>query len=148
MTREEFIKILEEEGYFYEIVGDKIVVNHKGDVDLESLKTLPPGVEFKNGRNVWLNSLKTLHPDVVFNNGGGVYLDSLKTLPPGVEFNNAGDVYLESLKTLPSDVAFNNEGDVNLRSLVGVWFHGWDGNIEGVDSKILLNSMISKGVFI
>jgi hypothetical protein len=34
-----------------------------------------------------------------------------------------------------------------LKSLIGGWFSQWKGNIEGVDSKRLLNFMISKGVF-
>jgi hypothetical protein len=47
---------------------------------------------------------------------------------------------------------FSNEGDVKLDSLIGGsipygWFSKWKGNIEGIDSKRLLNSMISKGVF-
>ena len=78
MTREEFIKVLDEKGYSYKIKGDKIVVTHKGYVNLKSITSLPPGVEF--------------------NNKGTVYLDSLKSLPPGVEFNNKGElVNLSSL---------------------------------------------------
>ncbi len=87
MTQEEFIKVLEEEGYSYEIEGDNIVVLERGGVDLDSLKSLPPGVEFRNG------------------------------------------------------------DDVNLYSIIGGWFFEWKGNIEDIDSKSLLNLMISKGVF-
>lgn len=108
MTQEEFIKQLDFENYSYEIEGDRIIVTYKGSVRLDSLKTLPPGVEFKNGGDVWL--------------------DSLKTLPPGVEFRNGGSVYLDSL--------------------IGGWFGDWKGNIEGIDSKRLLNVMIKQGVFI
>ncbi len=135
MTREKFIKVLEKKRYYYEIEGDKIIVTDRGYVNLRSLKTLPPGVEFKNGCNVWL--------------------DKLETLPPGVEFNNyswiphnGGNVYLMSLKTIPPGVEFNNVGDVNLESLIGGYLHKWNGNIEGIDSNMLLNSMISKGMFI
>ena len=74
MKQEEFIKVLDEKRYPYEIEGNKIVVTHKGFVDLRSLTSLPPGVEFKNR--------------------GFVDLESLTSLPPGVEFNNGGDVYL------------------------------------------------------
>jgi hypothetical protein len=88
MTNEEFIKILDKKGYSYEIEGDKIIVTHDWDVYLESLTSIPPGVEFKNG------------------------------------------------------------GGVHLGSLVSGWFEDWSGNIEGIDSKRLLNVMISKGVFI
>ena len=82
MTREEFIEILDEKGYSYEIVGDKIVVTYNawgyyGDVGLDSLTSLPPSVQFNNERDV--------------------YLASLKALPPGVEFNNEGNVFLKSL---------------------------------------------------
>ena len=77
MTREEFIKVLDESGYSYEIEGDLIIVTHNGYVDLRSLTSLPPGVEFKNG--------------------GDVYLESLTSISPGVEFRNEDRVYLESL---------------------------------------------------
>ena len=128
MTQEEFIKVLDKKEYSYEIEGDKIVV--------------------KYFYGLWLNSLETLPHDVEFNNGGDVYLDSLKTLPPGVEFNNGGDVRLVSLKTLPPGVEFNNGGDVYLDDIIGGYFDEWKGNIEGIDSKRLLNVMIKQGVFI
>ena len=108
MTREEFIKVLDEEGYSYEIEGDKIVVTYGYGVDLSALTSIPPGVEFKNG--------------------GYVDLESLTSLPPGVEFKNGEDVYLGLL--------------------IGRWFDEWQGNIEGIDSKRLLNVMIKQGVFI
>jgi hypothetical protein len=48
-------------------------------------------------------------------------------------------------------VEFRNGGDVSLDSLIGGWSHNWEGNMRGIergiDSKRLLNSMISKGVF-
>ena len=57
------------------------------------------------------------------------------------------DVDLRALTTLPDDVKFENNGDVWLDSLVGGWFDEWKGNIEGIDSTKLLNSMIKKGIF-
>ena len=128
MTQEEFIEVLDNEGYSYEIEGDKIVVNHKRHVYLGSLTSLPPGVEFRNKGDVYLNSLTSLPPGAEFRNKGGVGLSQLKTLPPGAEFRNEGNVYLDSL--------------------VGRRFSDWNGNIDGIDSKRLLNLMISKGVFI
>jgi hypothetical protein len=44
-------------------------------------------------------------------------------------------------------VVFENGGDVYLGSLIGGWLDDWNGNIEGIDSNRLLNSMINKGVF-
>jgi hypothetical protein len=127
MTREEFIAILDEKRYSYKIEGDKIIVTYRGYVDLEDLTSLPPGVVFNNGGDVWLTYLNSLPPGVGFKNGGNVYLDSLTSLPPSVEFKNGVDVYL--------------------RSLTGGYFSERKGNIEGIDPKRLLNFMISKGVF-
>jgi hypothetical protein len=64
----------------------------------------------------------------VFKNGGYIDLSALTSLPPGVEFRNGGDVWLKSLP--------------------GIWFDEWEGNIEGIESKRLLNVMIKQGVFI
>jgi hypothetical protein len=127
MTREEFIQELDNRNYSYNIEGDKIAVTEKGTVDLQSLPSLPPGV--------------------VFNNGDDVYLNPLESLPHGLEFNNGGTVYLSSLTSLTPGVVFNNGDDVALKSLIGGWFSQWEGNIKGVDSKKLLNFMVSKGIF-
>ena len=77
MTREEFIEILDVEGYPYKMEGDKIIVTYKGYVALLSLTSLPPGVVFKNEGDVILNALTSLPPGVGFNNGGDVYLGYL-----------------------------------------------------------------------
>jgi hypothetical protein len=77
MTREEFIKELDEKGYSYKIEGDKIIVTGKGDIWLESLTSLPPGVEFRNGGHVNLRSLTSISVGVEFNNGGSVFFESL-----------------------------------------------------------------------
>ena len=128
MTREEFIEVLDEKGYSYKIVGDKIVVTHHWYVDLRDLTSLPPDVEFRNEGDVGLNTLTSL--------------------PPGVEFRNKGDVWLQSLKTIPPVVEFKNGDDVYLNSLIGDWVDKWSGNIKGIDSKRLLNVMIKRGMFI
>ena len=127
MTREEFIEVLAGEGYSYEIEGDKLVVTEDGNVDLGSLTSLPPVVEFKNE--------------------GDVYLSSLTSLPPGVVFRNGGYVGLDTLTSLPSGVVFKNGRSVYLGYLIGRWFKDWSGNIEDIDSKSLLNVMIKQGVF-
>ena len=131
MTQKEFIKVLEKKGYSYEMMGDSVVVNG-GD---------SKGV-------VWLGSLTSISPGVVFNNGGHVDLRSLTSISPGVEFRNDGSVDLNSLTSIPPGVEFKNGGDVNLDYLLGGYFNEWKGNIEGIDSKRLLNKMIKDGVFI
>ena len=127
MTQEEFIAVLKKKRYSYETKGDKIVITHRGNVVLNNLETLPPGVAFENDGGVWLRSLKTLPPGVEFKNKGWVDLSSLKALPPGVEFQNGGDVYIKELGWV--------EDNKGIR-------------IEGADSNRLLNLMISKGLFI
>ena len=74
-------------------------------------------------------------------------MQSLEVLPAGVQFNNGGGVDLNSLKVLPAGVQFNNEWVVRLDSLIGDYFSEWRGNIEGINSKRLLNVMIKRGVF-
>ena len=108
MTQKEFIKVLDGEGYSYEIEGDKIVVTGEGYVNLSDLTSLSSGVEF----------------------------------------NNEGDVILKSLTSISPGVEFRNKEDVKLDALIGEWISGWEGNIRGVESKRLLNLMISKGMFI
>jgi len=108
MTREEFISILEKEGYSYRIEEGILIVDHEGDVWLHGLKSLPPNVEFRNGGKVWLNSLISLPPNVEFRNGEMVCLSGLKTLPPNIEFRNGGSVDLNSLTSLPPNIGFRN----------------------------------------
>ena len=72
MTQEAFIKVLDKKDYSYEIEGDRIIVTYRGRVFLESLTSLPPGVEFKNGGSVFLKSFTSLPPGVEFKNGGSV----------------------------------------------------------------------------
>lgn len=127
MTREEFIKALEEKEYPYEIEGNKIVVTHRNSVDLDYLTSLPTDVEFRNR--------------------GPVYLGSLKTLPPGVQFGNTENVWLTLLKTIPSGVLFKNEGNIYLGSLFGGWFGSWEGNAKGISPNRLLNKMVADGLF-
>jgi len=147
MTKEEFIEELNREKYSYEIQGNKIVVLERGYVSLVALTSLPTGVVFKNGGDVYLGALTSLPPGVEFKNGGHVYLSALTSLASGVEFRNGGGVWLESLTSLPPGVEFNNEGDARLESLIRGYFHYWEGNIEGIDEKRLLNKMISLGLF-
>ena len=84
---------------------------------------------------------------IVVTYGYGVDLSALTSIPPGVVFKNGGYVDLSALTSLPPGVEFKNGEDVYLGLLIGRWFDEWQGNIEGIDSKRLLNLMISKGVF-
>jgi hypothetical protein len=127
MTREEFIGILEDKRYSYEIEGDKIVVIYDWNLNLESLTSLPPGVEFRNKGDIDLGSLITLPSDIVFSNGGYVWFSSIESLSRSVEFRN--------------------DGHVNLEPLIRGVIDDWGGNIEDIYPQMLLNLMISKGIF-
>ncbi|WP_311271306.1 hypothetical protein, partial [Sphingobium sp. WCS2017Hpa-17] len=59
--------------------------------------SLPEGVTFSNGGDVYLRGLTSLPEGVTFSNGGGVYLRGLTSLPEGVTFSNGGGVYLRGL---------------------------------------------------
>jgi hypothetical protein len=149
MTRKEFIDVLDEKGYSYEIVRNKIIVTDRGDIYLDYLgdEEIPSGVVFKNGRNVYLGYLTSLPPGVGFENEGNVHLYALTSLPLGFVFKNGGNVYLDSLTSLPPGVEFNNVGVVKLDTLIGGWVPDWKGRIKGIASNRLLNLMISKGLF-
>jgi len=149
MTQEEFTNELDRRGYTCEIVDDKVVVtdggNFYGNVNLPTLTSLPPNVEFNNRGSVGLISLINLPQGTKFNNGGSIDLTSLRIIPSGVVFNNKGEVDLRSLKSISQDVMFNNEKNV---ILPWMWLNTWKGNIKGIDSKRLLNAMVNKGLFI
>ena len=92
-------------------------------------------------------SYKIKGDNLVVTHKDNVDLYSLTSIPPDVVFKNVGYVWLESLTSLPPGVVFKNRGRVYLRSLTGRWFDEWKGNIEGIDSKMLLNVMIKQGLF-
>jgi hypothetical protein len=107
MTSEDFIKVLNRNGYSYEMEGDKIIVNDNGNA----------------------------------------YLPEVESLPPNIEFRNRGDIYLYRLASISPGVIFDNSGGVHLKRIMGGWWINWEGNIDGMSSKRLLNLMIKQGVF-
>lgn len=168
MTQEEFIILLESKGYDYDISGDLIIIDgedkEQNVVYLELIDSMPSGVEFsKNCRGVSLDNLKELPSRVYFNNTSYVNLKSLEYINTEVAFNNGAMVHLDSLKELNSNVKFNNGGYVNLKSLEkisqdfefnnngNVYFRNfntktWGYSIDGINSRRLLNFVISKGL--
>lgn len=140
MTREEFIEILDEEGYPYEIVGNEIIVNAEVGT---------PG--YSGDGFLYLADLKSLPPNVHFKTSGNIYLNGLTRLPSGITFGGRGwNVELNSLRSIPSDTRF--EINASIRSIIGPvggygYFHGWEGLIEGIAPKRLLDKMVSLGLF-
>ena len=140
MTKEEFIKKLEAKGYPYEIMGNKIMVNAERGT---------PG--YSGDGFIYLQDLKSLPPNVHFKTSGNIYLNGLTRLPSGISFGGRGwNVELNSLRSIPSDTRF--EMNASIRSLIGPagvygYFHAWEGLIEGIAPKRLLDKMVSLGLF-
>jgi hypothetical protein len=167
MTKEEFIDILEDRDYRYQISGNEITIDPGRNIILDGLTSIPPNVDFRNSGLVDLSSLVNLPSSTQFNNKGGLSLDSLTEIPIGFEFNNGTYLLLTRLKRLSPGITFNNTGAIQFESLESIspdfvfegpeyfylgpfieeFLHYWDGNIEGVHTKRLLNKMISLGLF-
>lgn len=144
MTQEEFIEILDNENYSYEIEGDRIVVTH----DKKFIKKGPYGInlvasEF-NGEYWVINSIPS---GVIFKNKGYLNLNQLEEMPDSVEFRNTGNLKLDNIPTseIHSGCVFDNTGSIEFSNFI--WDNKWSGNIEGVNDKRLLNFMIKKGLF-
>ena len=80
---------------------------------------------------------------MAFNNGAMVHLDSLRGLSPNVKFNNGGYVNLKSLEKISQDFEFNNNGNVYFSNFNT---KTWGYSIDGINSRRLLNFVISKGL--
>jgi len=79
-----------------------------------------------------------------------IWSSIIEELPSGIVFVNEGNIWLDSLRRIPSGVVFGNSGHLQLTELLGLGnkpFHLWEGNIDGIEPKRLLNKMISIGLF-
>ena len=77
-----------------------------------------------------------------------IWASATEELPSGIVFVNEGDIWLDSLRRIPPGVVFANLGRLQLTELAGGKpFHKWEGHIEGIDHKGLLNEMIEDGIF-
>jgi hypothetical protein len=92
-------------------------------------------------------SYKMIDGKIIVNDNGNAYLPDEESLPPNIEFRNKGDIYLYRLASISPGVIFNNSGGVHLKRIMGGWWINWEGNIDGMSSKRLLNMMIKQGVF-
>jgi hypothetical protein len=143
MTREEFIEILDREGYPYKIVNDKIVITSRSR---RGINLVGSAIDDTVNGGQMIIIIDEIPSGIIFQGKGGVNLSSLEVLPPDVEFRNIGKVDLSSMK-LPIDLAdsFNNSGGISFSNLY--WKGNWEGNIEGIDNKRLFRLMIKRGIF-
>jgi 2'-5' RNA ligase/SAM-dependent methyltransferase len=116
----ELERLLNNKHYSYHLEGNTFIIDHGGNVNLDSLTSLPDNIQFNNRGYVYLDSLTSLPNNIQFNNRGYVNLYSLTSLPNNVQFNNRGNVDLNSLTSLPDNIQFNNRGNVYLYSLTSL----------------------------
>jgi hypothetical protein len=127
MTREEFIKRLDVVNKWAGVKGEPIyTIDEKGKILITGNNGT---VAFNKTKGLDIPFVDSIPEDVEFNNDGAIRLDNVKHIDPSVRFNNTGWIYLGEL--------FN-----------GMTTKRWEGNIEGIDNKGLLNLMISKGLFV
>ena len=143
MTQEEFIEILDREGYPYKISNGKIVIDNKKNYGVHLVASMIDDDE--GGQSIEI--IEEIPSGVIFKGKGGVNLSSLVVLPPDVEFRNMGNVNLNSLE-LPVDLAdsFNNSGDLGFSNLY--WEGTWEGNIDAIDNKRIFRLMVKREMFI
>ena len=122
MTREGFIKKLDDLGYSYVLDGDKIVVTHY--------------------TNVYLNNITELPDNVCFANGASVYLSNLVKLSKGLEFRNLGSVNMSLIKDF-SGALFANRESVWTESFNNI---NWECNIPGIRKGVLFGLMVKRGL--
>jgi hypothetical protein len=164
MTKEEFIKELEDSDYYYNYndEGGIVLVDHAGGVDLSNLTEIPSGVTFSNRGELSLDSLESIPDNVIFNNNGDVWLNAVETISPNAFFGkNTHEIMLPSLKRIPPGVIFEN-GSVRLSSILNKgresvlhdYFSNWRGNMRAsrldprnISPGRLLTKMISIGLF-
>jgi hypothetical protein len=172
MTRDEFIKRLEQYGAYFTYEGDQILVrddesqgkihvDSSNHVDMEKvIDSIPDNVTFENNGNLWFNSVKSIGKNVIFNNSGLVNLESLETITEGIKFRNKSFVDLRNVTEIVSPITFENgagvyllsmdpkdiNSDVKFHNRGGVAIKGFDTReIDLVSSAILFPNGISKG---
>jgi hypothetical protein len=146
MTREELIEQLDKDKITYNLAGNGVEITGSN------------GLAYK--WNVTIHHIKTLPSGVIFNNKGNVHMADLHEISEGVQFNNGGNIVLgvapQGIKIHPSTVFNNGKGKIMIGynrggrymfNTSGDWGESWNGSIDDIDSKRLLNHMISKGLF-
>ena len=72
------------------LLGEKYV----GDLNLNSVESLPANIVFNVGGDLYLYSVQSLFDNTVFNVGGCLDLRSVKSLPANILFNVRRKIYL------------------------------------------------------
>lgn len=111
MRRDKFMDILDEEGFNFYEQGNKIIIDEPCLFDMD-ISSIPSGVVFRNGGDVYLDYVTNIPKDTEFENDGHVFVQGAISLSTGIKFRNKGDVNMESIRSLDKDVIFKNSGDL------------------------------------
>lgn len=111
MRKDKFMDLLDGEEYSFFEQGGKIIIDEPSLFDLD-IPTIPPGVVFRNGGDVYLDNVISIPKGTEFENEGHVYLQGVISLSDGIKFRNKGDVNMESLRSLDKETIFKNSGDL------------------------------------
>ena len=123
MTREQFIRALEEGGITYSLSdgGKRIVVDQENQyINLEYLgiTSLPPNVTFENSRSLRLGEISQLHEGMVFDIKGAVIGEGITRIPRGTKFGKEVKTVLIKSGT----IYFHNIEGINYGDLLTATF--------------------------
>jgi hypothetical protein len=123
MTREQFIRALEEGGITYSLSdgGKRIVVDQENQyINLEYLgiTSLPPNVTFENSRSLRLGEISQLPEGMVFDIKGAVIGEGITRIPRGTKFGKEVKTVLIQSGT----IYFHNIEGINYGDLLTATF--------------------------
>ena len=112
MTKEQFKKQfnLTEDQF----LGKEVI---EGNLDLDSVTTLPKDISLTVGGDLYLRSVTTLPEGLSLTVGGYLHLDSVTTLPEGISLTVGRDLNLGSVTTLPEGLSLTVGGSLYLGSV-------------------------------
>ena len=111
MRRDTFMDFLDKEEYSFTEQGNKIIIDDPSLFDAD-ISSIPPGVIFRNGGDVYLDYVTSIPKGTEFENAGHVFVQGAISLSEGIKFRNRGDVNMESIRSFDVDIIFKNSGDL------------------------------------
>jgi hypothetical protein len=111
MRKDKFMDLLDKEEYSYFEQGGKIIIDEPSLFDLD-IPSIPSGVVFRNGGDVYLDYVTFIPKGTEFENDGHVFVQGAISLSEGIKFRNRGDVNMESIRSFDVDIIFKNSGDL------------------------------------
>ena len=146
MNSFKFMDLLDEEEYSFREQGNKIVIDHDGDIYLSDLISIPPNILFQNDGGVDLSGVLSIPKGIEFDNKRDVVLEGTLSISSGTKFRNRRDLFLDSLQDIGKGIIFKNGGEIRLYSISSIG----EGTIFSNGDSIILSGRkipkFSKGV--